>query len=191
MTIPSPLQSYLSLIEVGTCMMKDQQLREQTRRSHYGLSPKSPISDEAIYDILTQAIKHVPTAFNSQTGRVVLVLGQKHTELWDAVFVGLKDTFDGDGKFTEDESRLISAEREERNKKRFETSFKSGYGTIVFFEDQDRLKELSIKSPDFAEVRQYAQKGGCRLKCSFSLYGPTIQRGCCNIRYGQLYLPKD
>ena len=55
----------------------------RNRRSHYSLSPASPISDEAIKDIIDFAVTHVPSAFNSQSTRIVLLLGENHRRLWD------------------------------------------------------------------------------------------------------------
>ena len=45
------------------------------RRSYYHLTNSSPVSDEAIREILEFGLLHVPSAFNSQSTRVVLLLG--------------------------------------------------------------------------------------------------------------------
>lgn len=70
---------------------------QQARRSYYKLSAKSPISDDQLLWIVGEAVKHTPTAFNSQSGRAVLVLGDRHQELWDVVFAHHKETLKGDG----------------------------------------------------------------------------------------------
>mgnify|MGYP003101354470 CR=1 FL=1 len=44
------------------------------RRSYYALAPESPIDDARIEEIVRFAIKHVPSAFNSQSTRAVLLL---------------------------------------------------------------------------------------------------------------------
>lgn len=56
------------------------------------------MKEDVLKDIISRAVKHTPTPFNSQTGRVVLVLGEKHAQLWDAVFEEYKETLDGDGE---------------------------------------------------------------------------------------------
>ena len=43
------------------------------RRSYYALAPESPIDDARIEEIVRFAIKHVPSAFNSQSTRAVLL----------------------------------------------------------------------------------------------------------------------
>lgn len=55
------------------------------RRSYYALAPESPIDDARIEEIVRFAIKHVPSAFNSQSTRAVLLLHEHHDELWKIV----------------------------------------------------------------------------------------------------------
>ena len=55
------------------------------RRSYYALSSHSPVSDAEIEKIITFAARHVPSAFNSQSTRMVLLLGEHHRRLWDIV----------------------------------------------------------------------------------------------------------
>ena len=43
------------------------------RRSYYSIGSSSPVSDEELIRVVRQAVKHVPSAFNSQsTNRVVV-----------------------------------------------------------------------------------------------------------------------
>lgn len=53
------------------------------RRSIYALKKESPISDARINEILEKIIKEVPSSFNSQTTRVVLLANGEHDKLWD------------------------------------------------------------------------------------------------------------
>ena len=55
------------------------------RRSNYNLQNTSPIPDSEIQQIITHAILHVPSAFNAQTTRVILLLGQEHHHLWEGI----------------------------------------------------------------------------------------------------------
>lgn len=55
------------------------------RRTIYQLTKKSPISDAKIKDIVTTAITHVPSAFNSQSTRLVVLLKEEHDKFWDIV----------------------------------------------------------------------------------------------------------
>lgn len=55
----------------------------ENRRSIYALSDKSPISDERVEEIVSFAIKHVPSTFNVQAARAVILFGDNHKRLWD------------------------------------------------------------------------------------------------------------
>jgi predicted oxidoreductase (fatty acid repression mutant protein) len=55
----------------------------KVRRSHYPLGKELSISPERINEIVTDAVKHVPSSFNSQTNRVVVLFGAEHDKLWD------------------------------------------------------------------------------------------------------------
>lgn len=48
------------------------------RRSYYSIGSSSPVSDEELIRVVRQAVKHVPSAFNSQSTRIVLLLGDEH-----------------------------------------------------------------------------------------------------------------
>ena len=89
------------------------------RRSYYSISNDSPVQDEEIVHIIRTAVKHVPSAFNSQTTRIVLLLGDEHQKLWRIV----KDQL---------EERL-SEEQYRQSEKKIDTSFSCGYGTVVQF----------------------------------------------------------
>ena len=45
------------------------------RRTYYSITNQSPISDQEIECIVNMTVRHVPSAFNSQSTRVVLLLG--------------------------------------------------------------------------------------------------------------------
>jgi uncharacterized protein len=107
----------------------------QDRRSYYGISKDTPVSDARIQEIVEHAVKHSPSAFNSQSGRVVLLLGKQHDRLWDIVKDALRKLVAPD-KFAATEEKI--------------NSFQSGYGTILFFEDQQVVKNLEQQFPAYA-----------------------------------------
>jgi predicted oxidoreductase (fatty acid repression mutant protein) len=55
------------------------------RRTYYQLNKESPISDKQITDIAEKAILHVPSSFNSQSTRLVVLLNKDHEQFWDFV----------------------------------------------------------------------------------------------------------
>ena len=52
------------------------------RRSYYQISNESPVADEEIVRIIHETVKHVPSAYNSQSTRIVLLLREEHKKLW-------------------------------------------------------------------------------------------------------------
>lgn len=107
------------------------------RRSYYAIKNESLISDEAIEEILKQVVTYVPSAFNSQTTRTVLLLGENHTKLWDIVKSTLK--------------KMISPKAFEQTEAKVNSCFQSGYGTVLFFEDEAIVKGLQQSFPSYAD----------------------------------------
>lgn len=101
-------------------MSKDLYAAIKDRRSIYGISKASPISQERIQEIISEGVKHAPTAFNSQGARVIVLFGDHHNKLWNLTTQELK-------KVTPPEmfgDTLIKM-----------NAFGAGYGTVLFFED--------------------------------------------------------
>lgn len=92
----------------------------ESRRTIYPLKNESPISDERIKEIVATAVKHCPSAFNSQTGRVVVVLKKEHVKLWEAI----KEVY----------KAMLPEEKYNGAKGRFDM-FQAAYGTVslIFF----------------------------------------------------------
>ncbi|MEG2898680.1 MAG: nitroreductase, partial [Eubacterium sp.] len=57
----------------------------KNRRSIYGISKESSLSDAKIEELVGFSLKHTPSAFNSQSSKAVLLLGPEHDKLWDIV----------------------------------------------------------------------------------------------------------
>lgn len=55
----------------------------QSRRTIYQLGKSSSVPDAKIEELVNQAILHVPSAFNTQSTRLVLLLHDQHDRLWD------------------------------------------------------------------------------------------------------------
>lgn len=70
------------------------------RRTYYQLNKEAPISDSKIKELTEQALLHVPSSFNSQSTRIVVLLNKDHEQFWDYVIEVLKPltpegSFDG------------------------------------------------------------------------------------------------
>lgn len=109
----------------------------ENRRSYYAIDKKSPISDQKIQEIIEHAVKYVPSPFNSQSGRVVLLLGDNHDKLWEITRETLR--------------KIVPAENFAPTDEKMD-SFKNGYGTILYFEDQEVVEGLQKQFPLYEEV---------------------------------------
>ena len=108
------------------------------RRTYYQLQNTSPVSDEEIQSIIEHVLLYAPSAFNSQSARMVLLLGDNHTKMWEITKEELKKVSKSEEAFKATEDKV-------------NTSFASGYGTILFFEDKTVIKGLQGSLPSMAE----------------------------------------
>lgn len=94
----------------------------KNRRSYYNLDKNMDLDEKEIEELVSDATKLVPDAFNMKSQRLVLVEGDKHDQLWDTIY----DVFGG----------KVAREKID--------SFKKAAGTILFFYDKktvDKMKE--------------------------------------------------
>ncbi len=105
-------------------------LRE--RRTIYGISKESSISDQQIEEIIEETVKHTPSAFNSQSTRIVLLLGEQHDRLWNITTEVLRAIVPAD-QFASTQQKM--------------NGFKNGHGTVLFFEDQAVVESLQQQFP--------------------------------------------
>lgn len=114
----SPSNPFLSALEV--------------RRSIYTLTDTLPIPHTRIATIVSHAVIHSPSPFNTQSTRTVIVSGSAHARLWAMGDAMLQQT-------------LPPAAYQSLAPK--VAGFKAAYGTIMFFDDQAPLREMGEKNP--------------------------------------------
>jgi predicted oxidoreductase (fatty acid repression mutant protein) len=102
----------------------------KNRRTFYGISKESPISGERILEIVQDAVKITPSSFNSQSARVVLLLEEQHNKLWDITKEVLRAIVPPD-QFESTDQRI--------------NSFRSGFGSVLFFEDYAVIETMQAK----------------------------------------------
>ncbi|WMX57846.1 nitroreductase family protein [Peribacillus sp. R9-11] len=117
-------------------MTKDFYTAIKERRSYYGINKEVQVSDDKIKDIVEFAVKYTPSAFNSQSARLVVLTGEAHDKLWDITTETLRKAV-GEGDFTGTQQKM--------------DSFKSGYGTVLFFEDKAVVKSLQEQFALYAD----------------------------------------
>ena len=79
--IPSPARP----VKMSTTPINSQAVLDliKARRTYYPLSKDLTISKERIQEIVKDATTHVPSSFNAQSNRVVVLFGEEHERLWD------------------------------------------------------------------------------------------------------------
>lgn len=105
----------------------------KSRRSVYSLNKDLPVFPEKIIELVRDCVRYVPDAFDMKSQRVLVIMGDKHTEFWNAVYDAL--VAETGGRF--------SRERTD--------SFAAGAGTILYFYDGAAVEETRRQYPGYAE----------------------------------------
>lgn len=149
-----------------------QQLFEQ-RRSIYDLGSKPILSNAKISELIEEAVKFCPSAFNSQSARVVILYGDEYQKFWQIALDELKKLIPSD-KFAPTESKI--------------KSFTTGLGTILFFEDtatiqnlqqqyplyQDNFPKWSLQSSGMLQYMVWTSLAEQKIGASLQHYNPLV-----------------
>ncbi|KMK76898.1 nitroreductase family protein [Alkalihalobacillus pseudalcaliphilus] len=106
----------------------------EQRRTIRIVRNETPISNEKITEIVSKVVKHSPTAFHSQSSTVAILFEEQHKQFWQ----GVKDLL---------QEKLSTEQFEVTNKKL--SGFQSGYGTILFFDDEAITSTYEKDKPQF------------------------------------------
>ena len=90
----------------------------ENRRSIYALGKTKTVSEERVREVVEFAVKHTPSPFNSQSGRVVILFGHESSKFWNYTREALK--------------KIVPSEAFKATEEKI-ASFDAGYGTILFF----------------------------------------------------------
>lgn len=102
------------------------------RRSNYSLDDRVELSEPQIMELINHAVKQCPSAFNSQSARVIVLFNEHQQKFWQLTLKELEKVTPKD-KFANTEKKIAS--------------FAAARGTILFFEDEDVIKELQNNFP--------------------------------------------
>lgn len=113
-------------------MIKDFYSAIKDRRSIYGIDKEVVVSERKIEEVIGEAVKYTPSAFNSQSARVVILFGENHDKLWDITKEALRKIVP-EGNFASTEEKI--------------QSFKNGYGSVLYFEENTVIESLQQQFP--------------------------------------------
>jgi predicted oxidoreductase (fatty acid repression mutant protein) len=117
----------------------------KNRRSIYRLGPVSGLVVDKLENVIKAVIKYAPSAFNSQSSRVVFLYGAHKERLFDILEEKLRAITTTEG-FVKTKEKL--------------DGFRGGVGVALFYEDQAVIKGLQEKFPGYAKMfPQWAEQG--------------------------------
>lgn len=122
----------------GADMKRDFKEAVRHRRSYYAIGEKPAAGDAEIEEMAAFALDNVPSAFNSQSTRIALLFGGHHKKLWDIVKEALQ--------------KRLPADRYAATEAKIDGSFSCGYATVLFFEDQEVVKNLQKNFPSYRDM---------------------------------------
>ena len=108
----------------------------EKRRTQYALGKNLPISKEETTKLIQNVIRAAPSSFNSQSSRAVILFGDESEKLWNITRETLRKIVPADA-FASTDAKM--------------DSFAAGAGTVLFFEDQDTIKDLQEKFALYAD----------------------------------------
>ena len=109
----------------------------KARRSVYALNKELPVSQDAVVSAIEQAVVLSPSAFNVQSARAVVLLGEQHAKLWDIVTAALKAHVPADA-FASTQQKM--------------DMFAAAAGSVLFFDDTAAVEDLKKQFPSYADA---------------------------------------
>ncbi|MCL2753453.1 MAG: nitroreductase family protein [Defluviitaleaceae bacterium] len=133
----------------------------ENRRSILRLSKEALISQERLEEVVGNALKFTPTAFNGQEQRLVLLMDKKHDWFWNLVKSTLKAIVPAEN-FPSSEDRI--------------NGFLGGVGTILFYQDTAVTKGLQETFPIYKDnFPIWAMQSSGMLK--YTLWTSLVKEG--------------
>ncbi|KFI47338.1 nitroreductase family protein [Bifidobacterium boum] len=132
------------------------------RRSQYALTDAAALSDSEIVDLIRSVAGEVPSAFNAQPQRAVVLFGEDHHRLWAIVHDALRAVVKDDTAFAATEQKIAG--------------FDAAHGTILYFDDTTVTKNLQERFPSYAaNFPVWAQQANGMLQ--FAVWSALAEAG--------------
>jgi len=106
------------------------------RRSQYALGKDLVLPQAEITELIQEAVRQSPSAFNSQSTRVVILYAKQSEAFWEIVKDALRAMVPAD-KFAATEAKI--------------NSFAAGAGTVLFYEEQKVVTDLQERFALYAD----------------------------------------
>lgn len=132
------------------------------RHSQYALTDAAALSDSEIIDLIRSVAGEVPSAFNAQPQRAVVLFGEDHHRLWAIVHDALRAVVKDDTAFAATEQKIAG--------------FDAAHGTILYFDDTTVTTNLQERFPSYAaNFPVWAQQANGMLQ--FAVWSALAEAG--------------
>ena len=121
---------------MSTSSLETLQQAFDARRTIYNLGNDLPVAPQAIVNMAERVLLHTPSAFNSQSSRLVVLFGEQHKKVWDIAEDKLRQEV-GDGDFSSSKKKM--------------DGFRAAAGTVLFYEDKKVIKSMQDKFALYAD----------------------------------------
>ena len=106
------------------------------RRTIYALGKNLPLAEDEVIDLIKEAIRQAPSAFNSQSSRALILLGKEHEQFWELTRAQLK--------------KIVPEENFHGTSQKLD-GFAAAAGSVLFFEDQGVVTALQEQFAAYAD----------------------------------------
>jgi len=106
------------------------------RRSIYALDASLEVPKERVVEIVEKAVIASPSAFHSQSARVVILFDDQHKELWKIVLEALR--------------AIVPVEAFAATEEKIQ-SFAAAAGTVLYYDDKRVVEGLQDQFPAYAD----------------------------------------
>lgn len=106
------------------------------RRTVYAIGKEQVVPPETVEQIVKEAVLHVPSSFNSQSDRAIVLFGAQSDKLWSITKETLRAIVPANA-FAQTEQKI--------------DGFAAGYGTVLYFEDTNVVNGLQEQFPLYAD----------------------------------------
>lgn len=109
----------------------------ENRRSYYSIGAAMSVSQQDIVKTIDRIILATPSAYNSQSSRIVILFGIHHICLWGIV----KQTL----------AKIVTPEAFIGTREKIDNCFAAGCGTILFYEDMKVVEQMKVDFATYAD----------------------------------------
>jgi len=106
------------------------------RRTNYALGKQIEVLPAQIIEIVEKMVKEVPSAFNMQSARVVVALGDNHDKIWTITKNILQ--------------KIVPAENFAATEEKI-NGFAGAYGTVLFFDETETVQTMQNQFAAYAD----------------------------------------